>query len=498
LSDLPQHRPLHDSAASFDVAIIGAGPAGLSAADVLRRYDLGVVVVDEQHRPGGQILRQPPQDFRVQNWLPAKLYDRVKSLLYSLDGSDEVSWSLGTTVLGMMEGSPYRTSAGESASHEVWLQRQGRCEVLHAKVVLLAAGCYERPLPFPGWTLPGVMGTGAIQGFVKSQQLVPGSRFLLVGHHPLQLIVADQLLSAGADVAAVAFTQSLRRAFDVLKVPVVMARHGRQLMETAKVLTRLKRAGVPVLFETTIVDAEGEHTVEQARIAPLMSDGSIDHDRSSVIHCDRIGTCHGFLVSSELARQAGAEITWKENEGGWLVDHDQWFESSVAKLFVAGEITGLAGADAALEKGHIAAIGILRALGRVDTRAAERLARTSRGRLSRLLSFARALNVLSSPTQRLLEHTTTAETILCRCESLSFGEVQRQLLEHPHVASADAAKLLTRAGMGICQGRFCGHNVAGMVARERGLTAAEVGTLHSQAPVKPVLLRTLQTLVGAD
>jgi hypothetical protein len=225
-----------------------------------------------------------------------------------------------------------------------------------------------------------------------------------------------------------------------------------------------------------------------------MPDGRIDCDRSRVIHCDRIGTCHGFLASSELARQAGAHVALKENEGGWLVEHDRWFESSVAKLFVAGEITGLAGADAALEKGHIAAIGILRALGRIDTRAAERLARSSRRRLSRLLSFAKALNVLSCPPQRLLEQTTTAETLLCRCESLSFGEVRQQLLENPHVASADAAKLLTRAGMGMCQGRFCAHNVAGMVARERGLTAAEVGTFHAQAPVKPVLLRTLQGL----
>ena len=188
----------------------------------------------------------------------------------------------------------------------------------------------------------------------------------------------------------------------------------------------------------------------------------------------------------------------KENEGGWLVEHDRWFESSVAKLFVAGEITGLAGADAALEKGHIAAIGILRALGRVDIRAAERLARSSRRRLARLLSFAKTLNVLSCPPEHLLEQTTAADTILCRCESISFGEVQQQLQENPHVASADAAKLLTRAGMGMCQGRFCGHNVANMLARERGLTAAQVGAFHSQAPVKPVLLRALQPPPDGD
>lgn len=482
---------------NVDVAIVGAGPAGLAAAEILRGYALNVVVMDEQPRAGGQILRQPPAGFSVANWLPGALYDRVKSLLSSMDGCDEVSWRLGSTVLGIMEASPFRTSAGRPPVHEIWMQRNGRCEVLACRAVLLAPGCYERPLAFPGWTLPGIMGAGAIQGFVKSQQFVPGKRFLLAGHHPLQLIVADQLLSAGADVAAVVFTQSPRRALQLLGHPAVMVRHARQLTETARILVRLRRARVPVLFGSTLIEAEGRHAVEQAHIAPL-ANGRIQRDRARVFRCDRIGTCHGFVVSSELARQAGAAVTLKEDAGGWVVEHDRWFESSVPGLFVAGEITGLAGADAALEKGRIAGIGLLRALGRVDTGEAERLARPARRRLGRWSSFARALNALSSPPERLLEQTTTAETILCRCESISFGDVERQLLQHPYVASADAAKLLTRAGMGMCQGRFCGHNVAGMLARARGLTQAEAGTFQSQLPVKPVLLRTLQAAPDGD
>ncbi|HEX2139902.1 MAG TPA: (2Fe-2S)-binding protein, partial [Woeseiaceae bacterium] len=185
-------------------------------------------------------------------------------------------------------------------------------------------------------------------------------------------------------------------------------------------------------------------------------------------------------------------VRLSENEGGWLVEHDRWFESSVRNLFVAGEITGLAGADAALEKGRIAGIGILRALHRIDTSGAERLARLARRRLKPLNAFARVLNRLASPPQGLLDETRTPETILCRCESISFGALQKELMEHAHVASADAAKLLTRAGMGMCQGRFCSHNVAGVVASARGLTAAQVGPFYCQAPVKPVTVRALE------
>lgn len=474
-----------------DVAIVGAGPSGLAAAEVMREYGLDIAIIDEQPRAGGQILRQPPRSFRVDHWLQAKLYGRAKAVLHSMDDSMDVQWQLGSTVLGIMPHSAYRTSANRSSGHELWIQGPSGCEVLHASAVLIAPGCYERPLAFPGWTLPGVMGAGAIQGFVKSQQFVPGNRFVLAGSHPLQLVVADQLVAAGADVAAVIFTQRLRVASAILRDPIMMLQHTRQLAETAGILWRLKRAGVPVMFGSTIVRVEGSDVVERAIVAALLPDGKIDWDRTETMECDRVGVCHGFVASSELARQAGARVGWHEHEGGWLADHDEWFESSVAHLFVAGEITGVAGADAALEKGRIAGVGMLRALGRIDTLKAQRLARPARRQLRRINRFAGALNRLARPPQSLTNETMTDDTTLCRCESISRGEFQRQLRMNPHVASADAAKLLTRAGMGMCQGRLCGDNAARLIARERGLSMAQVGTFQAQAPVKPILLDVL-------
>lgn len=473
-----------------DVAIVGAGPAGLAAAAVLREHGVSVTIIDEQPRAGGQILRQPPRTFAVERWLPGKLYDRVKRALQSLEERTDVDWCMSSCVLGIFRPSAFRVRA-ERSGLELWIQGSTGTSFLRARTVLVAAGCYERPLAFPGWTLPGVMGAGAIQAFVKSQQFVPGDRFVLAGSHPLQLVVADQLLSAGAKVAAVVFTQQRGLALSALGHPLVLLRHSAQFLETARILSRLRRAGVPVIFGASILRVEGTGCVQRATIASLRADGTLDSQHTRTIDCDRVGVCHGFLASCELPRQAGAVVHWRDEAGGWLVDHDEWFESSVENLFVAGEVTGVAGADAALEKGRIAALGILRRLGRVDDSQATRLAQPVRGRLDRLHRFARLLHELARPPEQLANATMTEDATLCRCESIACGEFERQLRENPHIASTDAAKLLTRVGMGMCQGRMCGDNAARVLAAARGVSPAEVGPLQAQPPVKPLLLSVL-------
>ena len=476
---------------SSKVVIVGAGPAGLAAATVMREFGVDLSIVDEQPRAGGQFLRQPPRAFSVDRWLKSGLYAHAKAALHAIEDRDGIDWRFGSTVLGIMRRSPYRACADLNAGREIWIQGPSGCEIMEASAVLLASGCYERPLGFPGWTLPGVMGAGAIQGFVKSQQFVPGDRFVLAGSHPLQLVVADQLAAAGAKVAAVVFTQHRGRAAAVLRHPITMLQHGRQLGEITRILRRLKRARVPVLFGRTIVAAGGKDAVESATIAALRPDGTVDRDRTESIACDRIGICHGFLASSELARQAGATVKWSGDSGGWLVNHDEWFESSEPNVFVAGEITGVAGADAALEKGRIAGAGVLLALGRIDCATAHRLTGYARRRLRRIDRFAGALNRLAQPPPNLADETMTEHTILCRCESITRGEFQRRLAENPHVTSADAAKLLTRVGMGMCQGRLCGDHATRLIARERGVPVSDVGTFQAQVPVKPILLDTV-------
>jgi NADPH-dependent 2,4-dienoyl-CoA reductase/sulfur reductase-like enzyme len=475
----------------FDVAVVGAGPAGLAAADILSGYDLETVVIDEQARAGGQILRQPPETFRVENWLPSALYRQTKHVLRSVGSRTNIGWLFSTTVLGLVRHSESRTGEGGSR-YELWIQNEDSCAVINARVVLLAPGCYERPLAFPGWTMPGVMGVGAIQGFLKGQQFVPGNRFLLAGSHPLQLVVADQLIAAGGSVAGVVFTQRRRDAMSMMQSPLVMLRASRELLETAGIMWRLRRAGVPMRFGSSIVGVEGNEAVERAIVAPIAPDGTVDSGRARTIDCDRVGLCHGFAVSSELARQAGADVRYVPQSGGWLVDHDRWFQSSVDHLFVAGEVTGMAGANASLEKGRIAALGALLTLCKISERNAVRQASAARRRLERLQRFATELNRLSRPPAGLADSVMSEDTIICRCESVTLEDLCKALDEHKYIRSANAAKLATRAGMGMCQGRFCGDNVSKLLAQARGLAPSDVGTFHVQFPVKPLNLGLLR------
>ena len=473
----------------FDVAIIGAGPAGLAAAGVLCDHDLDVVVIDEQPRAGGQFLRQPPATYRVDDWLTAALYRHAKSALRTVENRTDITWMHGTTVLGLQ---PAICDSPLPGRHfDIWLQRDDGHEIIGAAGVLLASGCYERPLPVPGWTLPGVMGAGAIQAFVKSQQFVPGERFVLAGSHPLQLVVADQLTAAGARVERVIFTQAARRVLAVLRYPLAALRGTPQLAETAKILWRLRRARVPVLFGRSIAAIDGGDSVERVTVASLDREGRLDLAAAEDIRCDRLGLCHGFLASSELARQAGADTCYRQHGGGWLVRHDRWFQSSVAGLFAAGEITGLAGADASIHKGRIAAIGLLRELRRMPEPDAEDMAKPSRRELSRCDRFAGMLNELSRPPRELAGSSVTGRTIVCRCEVITHGDLLEKLDQHPHIASTDAAKQCTRAGMGACQGRFCGEHVMHTVMDLRGLTAEQAGTFEARFPVKPLALATL-------
>ncbi|MDA5193459.1 NAD(P)/FAD-dependent oxidoreductase [Govanella unica] len=473
--------------AEIDVAVIGAGPAGMAALTVLASQPgLTIHVIDEQPAAGGQIYRQPPGNFSVPHWLDGKLYDAGKQLLAKAQAAPGINWHFSTTVLGIFR------SGDTSEKYLLWLSSPAGLVRLKAKAVLIAPGCYDLPVPFPGWTLPGVMATGGIQAFVKSQQIVPGERFLFVGSHPLQLIVADQILKGGGEVAAVVFAQSRMTFLKAAANLKVIAQHARKFLEIARILVRLQRAGVPVLFGQAIRRAEGQGAVSSATIGKIDRRGRAIAGTEHVIACDRVGSCHGFLPSAELARQAGIEAEWDSaSGGGWIIPHDDFMRTAKQGIYVAGEITGVAGAEVAAAEGHLAAHAILLDLGRVRaTEIAEPIARV-KSELQRLDEFARLLTALGRPPVDLLDSLTTDDTILCRCETITVKQFDAALAAAPHLQTADAVKLACRTGMGLCQGRYCGHAVTRRLAKVHNLGEAQVGGFTPRPPVKPVLISDL-------
>lgn len=415
---------------AFDLIIIGGGPAGQAAALALDGLGLAIAVVDEQPRPGGQILRQPPARFVVGNWLPGRAYDELKAQLARFMALDGVTWLGGHAVLGVA-----RRDDGfvVQASGPDGLRR------LTARRVLIAAGCQDLAVPLPGWTLPGVYAAGGIQAFVKSQQLVPGDQIVLAGTHPLQLLIAAQIVAAGGTIAAVLFAQPMGAMIrKMLARGGVAAGQAGTMWAAVSAFSALRRARVPMRFGVGLEAVLGDD-----RVAAVRTSGG-------EIACDTIGLCYGFVPQSALPRMAGARVQPAGRAGGWAAVADGWMQSSVPGLFVAGETTGVAGAPAAMAAGAIAGIGIARSFDLIDATAADHRAGPARRRHAELLAFADLLDMVADPTGYF--PATTPETLACRCEDVDFATIDAAIAGG---GSANAIKLATRCGMGACQGRNC-------------------------------------------
>ncbi|WP_414902152.1 FAD-dependent oxidoreductase [Sphingomonas flavalba] len=456
----------------IDLAIVGGGPAGQAAAEQAVAAGLSVVLFDEQPRPGGQIARQPPAGFTVPGWLAGRAYAEVKAQLARFARLDGVTWRGGTAVAGLAaDGDGFRlTVVGPDGAERVAARR-----------VLIAAGCYDLPVPLPGWTLPGVMSAGAAQAFVKSQRIVPGGRFVLAGTHPLMLVVAAQIVESGGTVAAVMFDQPLGRCVArALAEPLTILRHAGLFVDAAAARRVLARAGVPVRFGRPLTAVEGGEMVEAARFA----DGT-------VIACDRVALCYGFVPQADLPRQVGAAVCWEAGAGGWATAHDGWMETDRPGLFVAGETTGVGGAAMALCEGRLAGIGIARAAGRLDDAAAAGLARAVRRRHERLSGFARLLAAIADPAE-VLARAAPGDTILCRCEDVTHAAIDAALAT---ATAPNAVKLVTRCGMGVCQGRMCEGALLRRIAALDGAAPGGGGGFTARFPARPV---PIGLLCGAD
>lgn len=427
-------------ASSKEVVIVGGGPAGIAAALELASHGIRAVVVDEQQRPGGQILRQPPTGFSIRNWMPGRAYERLKESLHRFE-SAAVDWRGGCTVAGI---------ATEGDRWLVTVTTPAGIERIPARVVLVAAGSMELAAPLPGWTLPGVMGAGALQTLLKSQHVLPGKRIVLTGTHPLQLLVAEQIVAAGGAVAAVLFPQSRATLLRPYGAGAMVAlRHLRLLWPGVRALLGVKA----ISFNARVERIEGTERVEAVRL----EDGS-------TISCDAVTQCYGFVPQADLLRQAGAAVRRAGVAGGWAAIVDDWQETSVSGLYAAGEATGVAGAARAAVSGKLAGVAIAIRLGRLDVESVRSKVDGLHASLRSLSRFAGLLEAASDPTSCWPPVGST--TPVCRCENVSHEQVTARLAE---VGSANALKLLTRCGMGRCQGRICEPAVLRLLA-ERGTT----------------------------
>jgi len=446
------------------VVVIGAGPAGMAAAIEAAARNCDVTVLDESPRPGGQIYRQadprlPGNDFAE----PAELA-RKKRLLRRFDEAlRAIDYRAGVAVYAAFRNG------------EIQVRDDGGTEVLKPDAVVLATGMRERAIPFPGWTLPGVMFAGGAQAILKAQRASPGRVAVVAGCGPLPIVVASQLTRAGTRVAALA---SLWSPLGILR-DLRGTWHGRDVMrEGAGYGGSLLRAGVPRLTGYVPVRALGKDRLEAVQLARVDGSGNVASATVREIACDLLAVNYGFIANGELAAMAGARMRHDRDGGFWLPETDDEGRTSLPWLFVAGDAAGLRGALVAESEGTIvgaAAAGVAPAAASSDALIEAIAARR------RYAAFARAVRkTLRVPTA--LWSITTDDTIVCRCESVRLSDI-RAALDGGH-RSLNAIKRNARPGMGWCGGRTCLHSVALLAELNAGVQA---GNMMTPRPVaRPV------------
>ena len=458
---------------SCPLTVVGAGPAGIRAAATAATAGVRVIVVDENPSPGGQYYRQSPPEFDIPDRAAAHSGHPEASALYDQLDHPNIQVLQNVRVWGVFDG------------HTLALTDEERTFLLDTDRVVLATGAYDRPLAFPGWTLPGVFGVAAVLRLIKSQWILPGQRFLLAGLGPLQLVLADFLLKSGAEVVCVA------EAADPLQgwrhLPGLWG-HWDRLREAYEYRRTLSRNKVPLLFNHVITSASGEECVAVAEIARIDRDGVPIPETKRSFDVDAVCLGYGLLPAYQLAAAFGCSLRFDENLRWFVPRHDEQMETSVPGIFVAGDVTDMGGAHVAAAEGQVAGLVAAFQLGYLEETEFQ-------GRMAQARPVLRRLNRLAESLQGIykfrpgLAHLTRDDTVLCRCE-----EVRSQAVKT--VISAGAVdlhqvKLRSRAGMGYCQGRTCSSLVAPLIAAQTGQALGELYPCTARPPLQPIPLGAL-------
>lgn len=447
---------------NYDLIVIGAGPSGLAAAVTASRLGLDTLVVDEQPEPGGQIYRSMERSRPENIDTLGKDYFAGKPLVEMFRAST-ATYMPSTTVLNIAN------------QFELDVLCKGVTHRVRGQRMIVSIGATERPVPMKNWTLPGVMGAAAADILFKSANMVPEAPVVIAGSGPLLLLAACHLVDNGADIAAIVETASVKdylRAVPYLPKALLRADY---LMKGMQMRLKLKRAGIPLYLGCRDLEVLGKERAEGLRFSYRGKKKEFAA-RSVLLH-------EGVVPNLRLSQALNCEHEWYQPQRYWKPKLDEWGQTSVAGVSIAGDASGIGGGPIATLTGHLAALDTACKLGRITTKERDRLAIEHRKQLHRDRLFRPFLDHVFPPNPQTL-NPGDDDVLVCRCEEITAGQIREAIAQGARHPAQIKGK--TRSGMGPCQGRMCGATLTEMIAASCAIDIKEVGTLHVRTPIKPL------------
>ncbi|CAB1079865.1 Opine oxidase subunit A [Olavius algarvensis Delta 1 endosymbiont] len=452
-----------------DIIIIGAGPAGLAAAVTAAEYGLDVLVLDEQPSIGGQIYRN---------------IESASDLTVSILGSD---YSQGLELV-----KKFRSSRAEYLGNAiVWridsngnicLSRQGQSKEINARHILIATGAMERPVPFAGWTLPGVMSVGAADANFKSSNMLPEGPVVLAGSGPLLLSTAGHLVGCGVDVAAVLDTTVPGNFLSCLPAVPKALRRPDYLLKGLGMIMDLQRSGIRHVRGVNAYQAHGTDRLDHVSFKASSESDSLAAG-VLLVH-------EGIVPRCDLTRQVGLDHLWDPVQRCWYPHTTTFGRTELKTIHVAGDGAFVHGGVAAQLKGYLAALDIAASLKALPRHQKNGAARRIKQGLYRELAPRPFVDALYQPRPKL--YRFEPDTLVCRCESVTAGDIHQALAEG--CRDPNEIKTMTRCGMGQCQGRMCGSALAEITADYMKLEPDGLKPLSIRSPVRNIALAELAEL----
>jgi NADPH-dependent 2,4-dienoyl-CoA reductase/sulfur reductase-like enzyme len=459
---------------NYELAVIGAGPAGMEAAITASEAGVKTVIIDNYLQAGGQYYMALPVTYKASR---ESATEKEGKFLTSLLEGTQVTRIYNALTWGLF-------SEENDQGWLVALYGPDAPRFLKARTLILATGAYDTPVAFPGWTLPGVITCGAASILLKSQRVIPGKRALVTGTGPLLLSVAAHLLAAGVEVVGVCEVNRILPK-GIRYAPVMLGQWQR-LSEGVKYYRVMLAARTPYKIGWSILEASGKDHVESAVIARLDQNNHPVSGTQQTLDVDLVVSGYNLTPNSGLARMIGCKLDYHPEKGGWVPQRDRTMQTSLPGVYVAGDGGGISGAENSRFEGRIAGAAVAIQTGHLSEKKAGAIYGQIKSDLAKQQRFAQLLGDLFTPQPELIA-LANDDTIICRCEEITLGEIKAAVADGAR--SISEVKMITRTGMGNCQGRMCERSVAGAImqalAAEK-IAPEAVGYYSIRPPLHPL------------